>query len=183
MSSITNNQESVNAVVSANSAVNTVTVDASKTSGDVDSNATKPEAIIEIPKIKLDASSKACATGRRKESVARVRVKTGNGKIMVNNRSVDEYFGVKHMLQAVYSPLKLLALDGALDISCNVNGGGISGQAGAIRHGISKALLELNAGFRIALRGAGFLTRDSRMVERKKSGHRKARKTTQFSKR
>lgn len=123
-------------------------------------------------------------TGRRKKSVARVRLYKGEGKITVNGRDIEEYFGLETLKVIVRQPLALTETQGKFNIVCNVNGGGVTGQAGAIRHGISRALLEFDAEkFRLALKKAGFLTRDPRMKERKKYGLKKARKAPQFSKR
>ena len=122
------------------------------------------------------------ATGRRKTAVARVWVTQGSGQIKVNNRSVDEYFGEAVRQQAL-RPLTNLGIEGDFDIWCTVKGGGISGQAGALRHGLARALVVANEDYRKPLRKGGFLTRDSRMVERKKYGQPGARKRFQFSKR
>ncbi|MBP3320141.1 MAG: 30S ribosomal protein S9 [Clostridia bacterium] len=123
-------------------------------------------------------------TGRRKKSVARVRLYKGNGKITINNRSIDEYFGLETLKVIVRQPLVLTENQGKFDIVCNVTGGGVTGQAGAIRHGISRALLEFDKEkLKLGLKKAGFLTRDPRMKERKKYGLKKARKAPQFSKR
>ena len=123
------------------------------------------------------------ATGRRKESIARVRLKPGTGEFAVNDRSLDEYFGRATSKMVLKQPLEVVEQLGKVDISINVCGGGLSGQAGAIRHGISRCLIKLNSEFRPALKKAGFLTRDSRSVERKKYGQPGARKRFQFSKR
>ncbi len=123
-------------------------------------------------------------TGRRKKSVARVRMYKGTGKIQVNGRSIDEYFGLETLKVIVRQPLLLTESEGKFDIVCNVTGGGVSGQAGAIRHGISRALLKFDAEkLKLPLKKSGFLTRDPRMKERKKYGLKKARKAPQFSKR
>ena len=122
-------------------------------------------------------------TGRRKKSVARVRVYPGTGKITINDRSIDDYFGLETLKLIVRQPLALTGTTEKFDIVCRVNGGGVTGQAGAIRHGISRALLEMNAEYRPALKAAGFLTRDPRMKERKKYGLKAARRAPQFSKR
>ena len=122
-------------------------------------------------------------TGRRKDSVARVRVYTGTGKITINDRDIDNYFGLETLKLIVRSPLVLLGLEGKYDVVVRVSGGGVSGQAGAIRHGISRALLQYDAELRPALKKAGFLTRDPRMTERKKYGLKAARRAPQFSKR
>jgi small subunit ribosomal protein S9 len=121
--------------------------------------------------------------GRRKEAVARVRLTPGTGNITVNGRTMDEYFGRETSKMILVEPLKLVDQMGKLDIAVNANGGGLSGQAGAIRHGISRALCELNPEWRPILKKAGFLTRDARAVERKKYGRPGARKRFQFSKR
>ena len=122
-------------------------------------------------------------TGRRKSSVARVRLYQGTGKITINDRDIDEYFGLETLKLIVRQPLVLTETDGKFDIVCRVAGGGVSGQAGAIRHGIARALLKVDAEFRPALKKAGFLTRDPREKERRKYGLKKARKASQFSKR
>ncbi|MFO7823929.1 MAG: 30S ribosomal protein S9 [Cyclobacterium sp.] len=121
--------------------------------------------------------------GRRKESVARIYIKAGNGNITVNKRALDKYFPFELHQIVVKQPLVLVNEDGAYDININVDGGGISGQAEAIRMAISRALCEINEEHRTPLKKEGFLTRDSRMVERKKAGRRKARRRFQFSKR
>ncbi len=122
------------------------------------------------------------ATGRRKTAVARVWLVQGNGKLMVNRREGNDYFSEMQILHAL-EPLKTLVAEGDFDVWCTVKGGGISGQAGALRHGLARALVVANEDFRKPLRGGGFLTRDSRMVERKKYGRPGARKRFQFSKR
>ncbi len=123
-------------------------------------------------------------TGRRKSSVARVRVyENGNGSIIINGRDINDYFGLETLKLIVNQPLLATDMVGKLDIVVTVAGGGVSGQAGAIRHGISRALLELNPESRATLKAAGFLTRDPRMKERKKYGLKAARRAPQFSKR
>ena len=122
-------------------------------------------------------------TGRRKKSVARVRVYAGSGKITINNRDIDDYFGLETLKLIVRQPLALTGTADKFDIVCNVQGGGVTGQAGAIRHGLSRALLQYDANLRSALKKAGFLTRDPRMKERKKYGLKGARRAPQFSKR
>ncbi|MGM0509082.1 MAG: 30S ribosomal protein S9 [Fusobacteriota bacterium] len=122
-------------------------------------------------------------TGRRKTSVARVRLLPGESGIVVNDRELDEYFDRKILSMIVKQPLKLTDTLNKFKVMVNVNGGGTSGQAGAIRHGISRALLKADSELRGDLKAAGYLTRDSRMVERKKYGRKKARKSSQFSKR
>jgi small subunit ribosomal protein S9 len=121
--------------------------------------------------------------GRRKESVARVRLLPGTGNITINGRTMDAYFGRETSKMILVEPLKLVDQMGKLDVFVNAAGGGLSGQAGAIRHGISRALCDLNPEFRPVLKKAGFLTRDARAVERKKYGRPGARKRFQFSKR
>ena len=122
-------------------------------------------------------------TGRRKHSVARVRINPGSGKITINNRSIDDYFGLDTLKLIVRQPLALTETAEKFDIVCTVTGGGVTGQAGAIRHGLSRALLEYDAELRPVLKKAGFLTRDPRMKERKKYGLKAARRAPQFSKR
>ena len=121
--------------------------------------------------------------GRRKEAVARVRLAPGTGNITINGRTMDEYFGRETSKMILVEPLKLVDQMGKLDVFVNAHGGGLSGQAGAIRHGISRALVVLNAEYRPVLKKAGFMTRDARAVERKKYGRPGARKRFQFSKR
>ncbi|HYQ80344.1 MAG TPA: 30S ribosomal protein S9 [Anaeromyxobacteraceae bacterium] len=123
------------------------------------------------------------STGRRKESVARVRIAPGSGAITINGRSMDEYFGRETSKMILVEPLKLVDQMGKVDVFVNATGGGLSGQAGAIRHGITRALMEMNPDFRPILKKAGFVTRDARAVERKKYGRPGARKRFQFSKR
>jgi len=122
-------------------------------------------------------------TGRRKKSIARVRLVPGSGEITINDRPIDEYFGLETLTLIVNQPFGVTATQGKFDIICRVVGGGISGQAGAIRHGVSKALLQADENYRAALKKAGFLTRDPRMKERKKYGLKAARRAPQFSKR
>lgn len=122
-------------------------------------------------------------TGRRKTSVARVRLVPGEGNVIINGREMAEYFGQPTLELIVRQPLELTEMIGKYDVIAKVEGGGISGQAGAVRHGISRALLEVDGDLRVALKKAGFLTRDSREKERRKYGLKKARKASQFSKR
>ena len=122
-------------------------------------------------------------TGRRKSSVARVRLVEGNGKITINGKDIDEFFGLETLKVIVRQPLTVTNTTSKYDVICTVKGGGFTGQAGAIRHGIARALNEANAEYRPALKSNGFLTRDPRMKERKKYGLKKARKAPQFSKR
>lgn len=123
------------------------------------------------------------ATGRRKTSIARVFLRPGKGKIFINSRSLDEYFGRETARMIVLQPFDLTQTSGSFDTEVNVVGGGNSGQAGAIRHGITRALMQVNPDFRLPLKKAGFVTRDPRAVERKKYGRHKARKRPQYSKR
>ncbi|NLJ73458.1 MAG: 30S ribosomal protein S9 [Firmicutes bacterium] len=122
-------------------------------------------------------------TGRRKSSVARVRILPGNGKITINKRDIEEYFGRDVLSTLVRQPLVVTNTEGKYDIIANVKGGGTTGQAGAVRHGIARALITIDEDFRGPLKKAGYLTRDPRMKERKKYGLKKARKAPQFSKR
>ena len=122
-------------------------------------------------------------TGRRKKSVARVRLYPGSGEITINGRSIEDYFGLETLKLIVNQPFGVTGTQGKFDIVANVAGGGISGQAGAIRHGVARALLAADAEYRPALKAAGFLTRDPRMKERKKYGLKAARRAPQFSKR
>lgn len=123
------------------------------------------------------------ATGKRKEAVACVRLVPGSGKITVNDKDFNEYFGREAVKTSIVQPLKLTGTDSVYDVIADIDGGGTTGQAGALRHGISKALLEINSEYRAILKKEGFLTRDSRIKERKKYGLKKARKRPQFSKR
>ena len=129
------------------------------------------------------ASAKFYGTGRRKKSIARVYLVPGTGKITINKRDIDEYLGLETLKLIVRQPLAATETADKFDVIVNVHGGGVSGQAGAIRHGIARALNEADADFRPILKKAGFLTRDSRMKERKKYGLKKARRAPQFSKR
>ena len=122
-------------------------------------------------------------TGRRKSSIARVRLVEGNGKITINKKDIDEFFGLETLKVIVRQPLTVTNTLSKFDVICTVKGGGFTGQAGAIRHGIARALNEANLEYRPALKQNGFLTRDPRMKERKKYGLKKARKAPQFSKR
>ena len=122
-------------------------------------------------------------TGRRKHSVARVRIVPGTGVITINGKNIDEYFGLETLKLIVNQPFGVTGTTGKFDIVANVNGGGISGQAGAIRHGLARALVKADEAYKPALKAAGFLTRDPRMKERKKYGLKGARRAPQFSKR
>ena len=140
-----------------------------------------PEAAPAQPK--LDAQGRAYATGRRKDAVARVWVRPGTGKITVNGRALEVYFARPVLRMIINQPFGIVNRAGQFDVVCTVSGGGLSGQAGAVRHGISKALTYYEPDLRGALKKEGFLTRDSRTVERKKYGRAKARRSFQFSKR
>ena len=129
------------------------------------------------------ATTQYLATGRRKKSVARVRLLPGTGSIVINGRDLDNYFGVETLKMIVRAPLTLTNTLDKFDVKVNVYGGGTTGQAGAIRHGIARALLKVDPNMRAALKRAGFLTRDPRMKERKKYGLKAARRAPQFSKR
>ncbi|EOR27922.1 MULTISPECIES: 30S ribosomal protein S9 [Clostridium] len=122
-------------------------------------------------------------TGRRKKSVARVRLVPGNGKVVINNREIDNYFGLETLRMIVNQPLVLTGTKDRFDVLVNVHGGGFTGQAGAIRHGITRALIKADENLKPELKKAGFVTRDPRMKERKKYGLKKARRAPQFSKR
>ena len=137
----------------------------------------------EAPKANRDSKGRAYATGRRKESVARVWIKPGTGKITINGRDEKVYFARPVLRMILRQPLIAAARDGQFDVIVTVNGGGLSGQAGAVRHGISRALVNYEPTLRPVLKPGGFLTRDPRAVERKKYGRPKARRSFQFSKR
>ena len=142
-------------------------------------------AAAETPKYvqKLDKQGRAYATGKRKNAVARVWIKPGAGKIVVNTRAIDVFFARPVLRMLIQQPLVASNRNGQYDVICSVSGGGLSGQAGAVRHGISKALTYFEPDLRGALKRGGFLTRDSRVVERQKYGRAKARRSFQFSKR
>jgi len=133
--------------------------------------------------VKLDNKDRSYATGKRKNSIARVWLKKGNGVITINGKSIEKYFSRPVLQMIVNQPLEVIQSIGGYEIMATVKGGGLSGQAGAVRHGISKALSLYDTGLRPALKKIGFLTRDSRVVERKKPGLAKARRSFQFSKR
>lgn len=139
--------------------------------------------VLKTPKEKIDNSEKFYATGKRKNAIARVWLKVGKGKIVVNKKTIDRYFPSETYVKTILQPFVLTKTIDQYDVICTVRGGGISGQKGAILHGISKALDKSAPDFHAILRKGGLLTRDSRVVERKKYGQRKARKKTQFSKR
>ncbi len=136
-----------------------------------------------LPEPKIDEHGRAYATGKRKNSVARVWVKPGSGKITVNGKPADEYFTRATLLMILRQPLEAADRATQFDVMCTVSGGGLSGQAGAVRHGIARALVNYEPALRGVLKKGGFLTRDARVVERKKYGKRKARRSFQFSKR
>ena len=141
------------------------------------------EETTEIRQPILDNKERSYATGKRKNSIARVWLKKGEGNIVINGKSIKDYFSRPVLQMIVNQPLEIIQSAGHYDIKATVRGGGLSGQAGALRHGISKALILYDIGLRQALKKVGFLTRDSRVVERKKSGLAKARRSYQFSKR
>lgn len=149
----------------------------------VASTAPPAEAEIAPAEPKIDAQGRAYATGRRKESVARVWLKPGAGRITVNGREVEKYFARPVLRMIMNQPFEAAGKAQQFDVMCTVTGGGLSGQAGAVRHGISRAMVAFDPGLRPALKSGGFLTRDSRRVERKKYGLAKARRSFQFSKR
>ena len=132
---------------------------------------------------KVDAQGRAYATGKRKNAVARVWIKPGSGQILINTKAVEVFFARPVLRMLIQQPLVATNRGGQYDVTCTVSGGGLSGQAGAIRHGISRALTNYEPGLRGALKAGGYLTRDSRVVERKKYGKAKARRSFQFSKR
>ena len=136
-----------------------------------------------LPEPKIDAQGRAYATGKRKDAVARVWIKPGSGRVTVNERELERYFARPVLRMILNQPLVAAGRENQYDITCTVSGGGLSGQAGAVRHGISKALTYFEPTLRPVLKKGGFLTRDSRVVERKKYGRAKARRSFQFSKR
>ena len=138
---------------------------------------------VENEKPKLDSLGRSYATGKRKDAIARVWVKQGNGKIVVNKKTLDKYFARPTLQMIIQQAMSVANVENQFDVMATVKGGGLSGQAGAVRHGISKALTLFDSQMRGALKEAGFLTRDSRVVERKKYGKPKARRSFQFSKR
>jgi small subunit ribosomal protein S9 len=142
-----------------------------------------PEPEIAPPAPKIDAAGRAYATGRRKDAVARVWVKPGSGRMSVNGRNLEVYFARPVLRMLINQPFEAAHRVHQFDVTCTVAGGGLSGQAGAVRHGISRALVAYDPTLRPPLKSGGFLTRDSRKVERKKYGKRKARRSFQFSKR
>jgi small subunit ribosomal protein S9 len=151
----------------------------------LDQLATLKPAAPEAPKYvqKLDKQGRAYATGKRKDAVARVWIKPGPGKIVINERTIEVYFARPVLRMLIQQPLVTSNRHGQYDVNCTVSGGGLSGQAGAVRHAISKALTQYEPDLRGVLKRGGFLTRDPRVVERKKYGRAKARRSFQFSKR
>jgi small subunit ribosomal protein S9 len=145
--------------------------------------AAAPEAAAATGKSKIDKLGRAYATGRRKNAIARVWLKRGSGKIVINGREEQVYFARPVLRMVIHQPLVATGREGQVDIMCTVTGGGLSGQAGAVRHGISRALTVFDTETRPVLKKAGMLTRDPRVVERKKYGRPKARRSFQFSKR
>ena len=145
--------------------------------------ATPAEPEVEPQKPKIDAQGRAYATGRRKDAVARVWVKGGTGKFTVNGKEMPGYFARPTLQMIISQPFQVLNRLGQYDVMCTVTGGGLSGQAGAVRHGLSRALIAFDPALRPLLKSGGFLTRDDREVERKKYGKAKARRSFQFSKR
>jgi small subunit ribosomal protein S9 len=136
-----------------------------------------------LPEPMIDSLGRSYATGKRKDAVARVWLKRGNGAIMVNGKSVEQFFARPTLQMILKQPFAVTDRDGQYDVFCSVKGGGLSGQAGAVRHAISRALTYYEPSLRSLLKSGGFLTRDSRVVERKKYGRAKARRSFQFSKR
>tara|TARA_B100000029_G_C17155728_1_gene807710 strand:+ start:34 stop:498 length:465 start_codon:yes stop_codon:yes gene_type:complete len=149
----------------------------------IENNNIEENSLVSNEKTNIDNKGRSYATGKRKNSIARVWLKKGDGKISINGKSIDKYFSRPVLKMIVNQPLEVIQSIGSFDVTATVKGGGLSGQAGALRHGISKALSLYDTGFRPALKKIGFITRDSRVVERKKSGLAKARRSYQFSKR
>ena len=150
---------------------------------DVVAAAAVEEVVVAPAEPKIDQYGRSYATGKRKDAIARVWIKPGSGKITVNGRELEVYFARPVLRMVLQQPLGAAERENQFDIVCTVSGGGLSGQAGAVRHGISKALTYYDPSLRAVLKSGGFLTRDSRVVERKKYGRPKARKSFQFSKR
>ncbi|GHU04001.1 30S ribosomal protein S9 [Alphaproteobacteria bacterium] len=148
-----------------------------------DLQSAQPQQIAPVREPKVDAQGRSYATGKRKNAIARVWVKPGSGKIVVNGRVVEQYFARPVLRMLINQPFQVANRVAQYDVIATVSGGGLSGQAGAVRHGISRALTFYEPGLRGALKAGGFLTRDSRVVERKKYGKAKARRSFQFSKR
>ncbi|MEC7252192.1 MAG: 30S ribosomal protein S9 [Pseudomonadota bacterium] len=157
-----------------------------KSLGDLDTVASVDEASADTAVIrepKRDDFGRSYATGKRKDAIARVWIKPGSGKVMVNGKEMNSYFARPVLQMILRQPFQVAGVEDQFDVNATVKGGGLSGQAGAVKHGISKALQLYEPALRGALKSAGFLTRDSRVVERKKYGKRKARRSFQFSKR
>lgn len=146
-------------------------------------NGAENGALTPLPEPKIDAHGRSYATGKRKDAIARVWIKPGTGKIVVNGRESTIYFARPVLRMLINQPFVTVNRNEQYDVMCTVSGGGLSGQAGAVRHGISKALTYYEPALRPTLKKEGFLTRDARVVERKKCGHKKARRSFQFSKR
>lgn len=157
-----------------------------KSLGDLEAVAGTTKAVVEIAvprEPRRDDLGRAYATGKRKDAVARVWIKPGSGKVVVNGKELNTYFARPVLQMILRQPFQVSGVENQFDVQATVKGGGLSGQAGAVKHGISKALQLFDPDLRSALKTAGFLTRDSRVVERKKYGKRKARRSFQFSKR
>jgi small subunit ribosomal protein S9 len=157
-----------------------------KSLGDLEAVAGGSEAVVEMTaprEPKRDDLGRSYATGKRKDAVARVWIKPGSGKVVVNGKELNAYFARPVLQMILRQPFEVAGVEDQFDVQATVKGGGLSGQAGAVKHGISKALQLFDPNLRSALKAAGFLTRDSRVVERKKYGKRKARRSFQFSKR
>ena len=157
-----------------------------KSLGDLETVSTSSEAIVEttiVREPKRDDFGRSYATGKRKDAIARVWIKPGSGKVVVNGKEMNSYFARPVLQMILRQPFQVAGVEDQFDVNATVKGGGLSGQAGAVKHGISKALQLYEPPLRGALKSAGFLTRDSRVVERKKYGKRKARRSFQFSKR
>ena len=157
-----------------------------KSLGDLESVSTSSEATVETTIVRepmRDDFGRSYATGKRKDAIARVWIKPGSGKVVVNGKEMNSYFARPVLQMILRQPFQVAGVEDQFDVNATVKGGGLSGQAGAVKHGISKALQLYEPALRGALKAAGFLTRDSRVVERKKYGKRKARRSFQFSKR
>ena len=157
-----------------------------KSLGDLETVSTSSEATVEttiVREPKRDDFGRSYATGKRKDAIARVWIKPGSGKVVVNGKEMNSYFARPVLQMILRQPFQVAGVENQFDVNATVKGGGLSGQAGAVKHGISKALQFYEPSLRGALKSAGFLTRDSRVVERKKYGKRKARRSFQFSKR
>ena len=157
--------------------------DLAPAAGDAGTEGGEGEAAPALPEPQRDSLGRAYATGKRKDAVARVWIRAGNGQIVVNGRDLSEYFARPVLQMILRQPFQVASAENQFDVKATVKGGGLSGQAGAIKHGISKALQLYDPSFRSSLKAGGLLTRDARVVERKKYGKRKARRSFQFSKR